>query len=353
MFDRAALYAKLRLVAPALAKNNSMPKLTKVWFTAAGLFACDGQIALGTTFGEQLDIGVDGQKLIQLLAKSSAEQVQFTLADDNALRIDSGGYTVRMVASDGEDPPFHWPIPENPPTNIHIDGPMAVALKLAEKVVDLKAPKVQGTGVTLERDGNGTLTVYATDSMSLLHARVAELGNMPLRVVIPLACVQQLVRLAPGWLQIADKYVLFNTLGAPREAEVSMYALQIRPKTWMQLDAPLNDYRMPLEWHPIPDGFDALIARAGVFAEKDKDGRKPCMLILDGTHMHLETGGAESEITDALPFEHAPMSVPIDQKLIARFLGRLDRIGATPDSFYMTNADNSIGYMMSAPPGKQ
>ena len=353
LYDRVALLAKLKQIAPALGDTPLMPQMQQAWFTDIGLLATNGQIALVTGFPDPPpNMGVNGVSLLKLLATARTDQVQFDVLDNGALSINAQEFSAVLHTSDGE-PPFRWPSSEAELPAVWIDENLSEALKRTEQVVNPTSPNVQARGVTLVRDDAG-LTLYATDSKSLLRQAFEgeEVEGAPLQAVMTMACVKEMIRLAPGWLQIDEKegYALFSN----DANDISLWGRLIQPGDWIDFEHSRKT-RLPKEHYPIPDGFATVIERAGILTPKTEDKRKPCSLQLDGDNMHIISIGPAGTVTSTLPFPHSKMTVSFDQLTMGRFLGKkydgmLEELGASKDACHMVNSDGSISYLMASTP---
>jgi hypothetical protein len=316
VYDRAALLGKLKLVQPAIAKPAVAaiaPIFENIWLTDYGLLASNDVIAMATPLDATATVGgVHGGKLIGLINNCDSEVVRLSPVNGH-LRV-HGGFKASLAVDHG-DPPFVWPqINDRRMQPIMVDGELAAALKLALAIADPTSSSAQARGVTLQRDHSG-LTIWSSDRSSLLcvsfpHSAI----DVAQSVTMTIPFVEQVIRLAPGMLWLENNFTLFES------DEAGLWGRVLYDKTPLDYAGVLAS-RRPSELSELPEGFDKAIIRAGLMAAPVAT-RVPVRLTIANSYMALDASSASGDLFDTLPFDHPPLSVRFDQKLVMRILGK-------------------------------
>jgi hypothetical protein len=284
--------------------------------------------------------GVHGDRLIKLLANCRSTSVSFTQNGDGRLQLDAD-FAAKLLTHASE-PPFVWPQPSEDLAPIEVDETVLAFARMAKAIVDPRSPSQQACGISVVQDDSG-LYLYCTDGASLVRSAIEQPGE-PKEVILSLPFVEQMLRLGGrgGDLMLESGYALFEA------HETGLWGRYIVPEPdAADFEAVLRK-RRPLTLMPLPDGFYDAVARAGVMAAREAMAVPVSLSVANG-EMRLISHGPSGDIIDPLPFEHEPVTIRFDQKLVERLtrLG-ITRLGMTKKTMLFGSEDGSLEYMIAA-----
>lgn len=323
-FEREALLAVLTNARPALPARGGgvTPELSYFWFDKRYVYAYDGGLGVRLAYASELDLGVPGIPLMELLRTSALKEVSMVVGADGVLTLQMGKSKVQLATLPSERRP--WPFPElNGVHNLTLTERVLAALK---EVLFLKVKQELHAvhfGVTVV-PRKSWLEFYTTDSVGVAQALVRERPDKLPRFVLPWAFINRVLSLIkPGaTLQVLDKCLMV----AAGDVLICSNRLELPEFP----DLPTTLERTVPEGAPIalPEGLQPVLERARILA-----GEKEPLLTLtvkDGT-LHVQGSYPLGTVDEALP-----LGVELPE-VTARFAA--DRIGlglGSADSFMLS-----------------
>src|SRR5687767_12853360 len=105
-FDREELLSSLADASPALAKTDTIPGLDHFWFDGKYVYAYDGGLGVRVPLKLDLECGLPGKTLLELLKTSALKEVEIEAPKRDAT-IKMGKSSVTMVTMDLDK--MGWP----------------------------------------------------------------------------------------------------------------------------------------------------------------------------------------------------------------------------------------------------
>lgn len=335
-FDREELLSVLTDANPALAKAANIPGLDHFWFDGEYVYAYDGGLGVRVAFKSELDCGLPGKALLDLLKTSALKQVDLDITKTDVV-LKMGKAKVNLVSLDLDRMAWNFPIKGKKgyiyPNDKNRPAESVGTLELTEQVLDAITrvsflrgtvdkdvqPRVVHQGVTIVPQKD-SLEFYTTDSTSI--ARVSVKGKPPKgleMVVAPWAFVDRVLELAePGAkLQVLEDCLIVEGDGI----QVCSNLLEIPedPNLSQTLAYHLRDDQDPVA--ELPAGLQPVLDRVEILAGPDEavvrlttEGK---LLILDGNYA---LGSLDEELPLKVKLE--VMSASFVAKRLRRGLGQ-------------------------------
>lgn len=265
-FDREELLSILSDARPALGTVPVIPELSHFWFDKKYLYAYDGGLGVRLAFKTELDCGIPGKTLLDLLRTSTQKEVFLDDVDDTViLQMGKAKVSIAMLNGERRTWPFPDSIPKKTIGSIVLSEAMVEAFNKVLFVRASKPSKAVNHGITIipkKKD----IEIYTTDDNSIAQAIVDEVPPAGLKkFVAPWGFVDRILELVepgatlhilPDCLMVENKEVLIcsNLLELPDNPDL--------PKT---IADSLND-NDPIN---LPVGLQPILARATILAGQD------------------------------------------------------------------------------------
>lgn len=271
-FNREELIAALASAAPALARNASIPGLDHFWFEKDSVLAYDALLGVCVPIESDLEFGLPGRTLMELL-KLSAHKEVFLDEDKGGAVLQMGKSKTNLVALPVERSPWQFPTEQKTLAK-------ATKVDLTEEVLAAigRVSFLRYVGKPLRAVHNG-VTIYptksavefcATDSACIAAAVVNDKTALEEPVVLPWGFVDRLSTLVEP---DSPLYILKDCLVARGSgAIVCSNLLELteaepdQPKVLSSLLPDLEDFV------PVPPQLMQLLDKATVLAgNTDRD----------------------------------------------------------------------------------
>lgn len=256
-FDREELLSALADASPALARTSTIPGLDHFWFDGDFVYAYDGGLGVRVAFKSELECGLPGKALLDLLKTSALKQVDMSF-DKSDVVIAMGRSKINVVSLDNARSAWAFPLPGKKTTDA-AQGILVLSEAVLEAITRVSFARLSGKATRVVENGvtvvpqKSTVEFYATDSASLARTLVKEKvdQDMP-RFVAPWAFVDRFLELAePGakllvmedCLMVESKGVLIcsNLLELPDDPDLpKAMAPHLRDKEDEVVELPLG-----------------------------------------------------------------------------------------------------------------
>jgi DNA polymerase III sliding clamp (beta) subunit (PCNA family) len=166
-FDREQLLSVLADVAPALAKSATIPGLDHLWFDGKHVYAYDGGLGIRKELKTDLECGLPGKVLLDLIRTSALKEVEIEAAKAGVV-LKMGKSKVNLVALDNERAPWAFPAPSKKTKSILelTDDVLAAFTRVAFVRRSGKPTTAVHNGISVVPQQKVT-EFYATDSQSI------------------------------------------------------------------------------------------------------------------------------------------------------------------------------------------
>ncbi len=260
-YDREKLLAALNAAYPALG-GGVVSELGYFWFDKKYLYATDSGLGIRVELKTDLDCGIPGKQLRDLVKSSSLKTVEITVGKAEAT-LKMGKSKVQLATLDSERRP--WKYPDVPATyTVKLSGPIRTAWERLSFVRVSKGLHAFHYGIVMIPAKDG-LEFYTTDSRSLASVIVkdkAPKGTAP--VILPWPWVERVQALTePGE---ATMSVLSDCLVAAGGTVViysNLLEYPDEPDLPAVCDKQVSEVTAPL---PLPDGMAPALERAAILA---------------------------------------------------------------------------------------
>lgn len=340
-FEREELLSILSDAAPALSSRGTLPELTHFWFDKKHIYAYDGGLGVRLGVETDLDCGLPGKTLINLLRTSSLKQV---FLDDvqKQVVLQMGKAKVALAPLDTDRLP--WPFPDKAGANTK-------TIILSEGVVEaLNQIKFVRTSSPERPMHHGIVTIasktnidfYASDSKTIAKAEVDERPGAVPKFIMPWAFVDRILDLIePG----APLYVMEDCLMVDTEG-VRICSNVLDASELPDLAKTVTDHAVaPSKAVGIPPGLQAVLDRANILAGSDE---AVVTLSSKGDTLQVQGKYIQGSLNEKLTLKGklGDVSAKFNAALILRALGVVDTFALTPRA--LTFHSDTFVYMVSA-----
>jgi hypothetical protein len=352
---RLSLLAALKAAEPALASsNNQLEVLSHFWFHDNVVAAFDGAFGVRVGFEADFTGGVLGSKLIGVLEKSRARNVELKVAKDDNLLLEAGTARVTFALKPIEE----WIWNPEPPDE---DGRFKVTADFIEAVRSVlfsvgvgKVLSPEQRGVVAIQNGIG-VDLYSTDAVSLSLRKVKTGKTKPLsadsRVILPTLFCEQLCKVASeGFSLLVDEqsvYCAGKINVGDQIAPILLFSQLIDDDDPVNFEEVMSQYTKVDGRITEPGRLKMALERVMVLLANgetadfgiDKDG--------DDCYLSIKARSPYGEVDDEFKVEgdHPNIKVKIDAALLRRGLGGDKKevqqtLSITPDCVLITGPDN-------------
>ena len=287
-FEREELQSALKDASPALARTPEIPGLECFWFDGKHVYAYNGGLGVRIKLKADLDCGLPGKTLMDLIGTSALKQIELDEKDDGDATLKMGKSRVNLAAKAGDKNP--WGFPESPEKANNVVDELELTEDVFAAFTKVSFARLSGKPLTAVHNGisvipsKGTLEFYATDSNSMARlALEVKVGKDLPNFIAPWEFVDRfLALLEPGDML----YVLEDCLVAVGDrAMVCSNLLEFpdhpdMPKT---VDELLKDEPLMAD---LPDGLQSVLDRASILS-RDKEGA-PVKITTSANRLKIE-----------------------------------------------------------------
>jgi len=325
-FEREHLLSVLTDAKPALSAGGIIPALSHFWFDTKYVYAYDGGLGVRLDLKSELDCGIPGKTLYDLLKTSTVKEVFLDIVKDDVV-LQLGKPKVKLAPLDGSQTP--WNFPASPPKK---EGASLVLseqiLAALHRVLFVRASKpiyAVNHGVTFE-PFDEHLELYTTDNSSIAQVVVDEqLSKDVPRFVAPWAF-----------------------LGSVLELVICSNVMELPDKP----DLPDMVDRLLTKQKPIalPTGFQSVLDRVLILAGADE-----ALLTLTTSEdsIHIQAKYVLGSVDETLPLKGKPTEVTgqFSATLISRALSHADSFSISKKALALHGGKDFL-YIMAAKTGK-
>ena len=352
-FDREELASTLADASPALAKSKSatIPGLDHYWFDGDYVYAYDGGLGVRLVCRTELDCGLPGRVLLELLRTSALKLVSIADPEKKDVVLQLGKSRVKLASLDPDRSAWRFPSSGN---KAKAQGTLTLTeevLAAISRVSFVRAapskettPRAVDNGVTVVPQKNA-LEFYATDAGSI--ARTVVGGNPPKalpRFIAPWAFVDRFLQLAaPGAaLHVLEDCLMVESKGV--QICSNLLELPPEPDLPVLMARHLRDEDDPVV--ELPSGLQAVLDRATILAGQEQalvtvstEGKA---LILRGRY---GLGSLDEELP--LKVKVPPASAKFRAHMIRRGLGQAKTFMLSPQAIVLDDGADFV-YVHSA-----
>ena len=336
--ERKTLFDAVRMVEPALAKNDYIPALRFIWFTGEAVMAYNDAIAISVPLQTEFIGAVPGELLIELLKNTNAELVELKPGGGNAV-LKAGRSTVKLPMLGDEA--FLFQIPDwYDPDDLwspQFDHFLPAVENCLRSVSEYSLQSDQ-LGVTLT-GADGILELYGTDRATLSYSWNS--GTPPGRdpVILPSKFCQQMLRLSKDAsdlaLAVKPDYAVFSADG------VVLFSRVLAPTGQIDFRS-IIDFHLPQDMQTIdlPPEFASIVKRAELFASVVGHD-VPMSVSCNRGRMRFETRSERGEVIDLLPMQgHPDVEINLLPRLLQRGLDSFTQILVTAECAILRKDEN-------------
>ena len=346
-FEREHLLSVLTDAKPALSAGGIIPALSHFWFDTKYVYAYDGGLGVRLDLKSELDCGIPGKTLYDLLKTSTVKEVFLDIVKDDVV-LQLGKPKVKLAPLDGSQTP--WNFPASPPKK---EGASLVLseqiLAALHRVLFVRASKpiyAVNHGVTFE-PFDEHLELYTTDNSSIAQVVVDEqLSKDVPRFVAPWAFLGSVLELVePGAvLHVLDNCLMVGAAGVL----ICSNVMELPDKP----DLPDMVDRLLTKQKPIalPTGFQSVLDRVLILAGADE-----ALLTLTTSEdsIHIQAKYVLGSVDETLPLKGKPTEVTgqFSATLISRALSHADSFSISKKALALHGGKDFL-YIMAAKTGK-
>ncbi len=339
--SRLGLLSLLKSLSPALAgAKNSLPELSCVWFSGTHASAFNDVLGIQVTFATEFTGGVLGDKLLGVLERSRAKEVDVAVEGEDAL-LKIGAARIKLTRRPIED--WFWR-PEIP------EASGFVVTKLFRDAVDLTLLSVgsasvlnpEQRGITVIQNGK-TADLYSTDAVSLSWVRVdtskQKVMEHTSRLILPTIFCEQLKSLKnEAELRFDENavYCLTKFGEGDEQAEALIFSKLVEDDNPVSFEDVVRQHVGDEGGVEVPAQLKLRASRAMVLL-----GDQPVQIEVDDNHLYLFAQTAYGEVDDVLKIgDHPNVKVKIDMALLHRALDGRERMTIAEHGVVMTGPES-------------
>lgn len=354
---RAELLGLLKALNPAVASSrNQLLELAHIWFSGTHVSAFDDLLGIKIEFETEFTGGVLGEKLIGVLERSRARDVDIGLDGDDLL-MKIGAARIKLTRRPIEDWFWNPEIPKEDGFTITKSFQQAVDMALLS-VGASNVLNPEQRGITIIQNGKAA-DLYSTDAVSLSWVQVdttkQPVFNHSNRLIIPTPFCQQVKSLkGEAELRFDENAVYCLTSitlveGSKKEGEErkAVVAEALIFSKLVEDDNPVEFERLVKQFTggdvelaiEVPGQLKLRAERAMVLL-----GDQPAELSVEEGHLYLYAQTPYGEVDDVLKIEstHPDVKAKIDVALLARALDVCTKISITKQSLVLTGPNNLV-----------
>lgn len=349
-FEREELLSVLSDARAALGDSKGIiPELSHFWFDSKYVYAYDGGLGIRLGLKTELDCGVPGKLLLDILRTSALKQVSLEIVKSN-LVVHLGKSKVTIATLPGDRNPWEFPdeLPRKTVKALVLTERIIEALELVSFVKTSKAdktitPKVIHLGVTFIPQ-KSVLELYTTDSRGMAQAVVEERPATDVPTFLaPWEFVDQVLKLIePGaTLHVLDKCLM---VGMPGTLICSnLLELPEAPDLPKTLDRLLSDLPDAIA---LPAGIQPILDRANILAGSDDP---TLTFVVKDSTLQIQGKYQSGALDEKLPVKGKMPAVTtkLDAGLLVRGLGKTDTFALGKKAMVLYGGDNFL-YVMAA-----
>ena len=342
--EREDFIKALALVKPALASGGVVQELNHLWFDTKFVYAYDGGFGIKLPLKTDLECGVPGTPLINLLGTSALKEAELQQEKDKLL-LKFGKSTSKLALLELDRKVWNFPVklPKNAnPTPLGEDF-----IEALRRVLFIRASpqtRVEHYGVLVNVNKND-LELVTTDSKSMAAVTLKGAGKGAAfeKVLLPFNFAEEIVSQAPEGV---DLYVLEDCLIAVADS-VELYSNVLDVSATRNLSEIIQHQ---LDGHPktveLPPGFEAALSRAEILAGKDEAFLS---VGVNGAGLQLQGSYGLGSVQETLPLEGklAEAKLRVLAEMLRRGLKHSESFSVSKESLLMKGGGGFI-YVVAA-----
>jgi len=313
--NRKELLSTLTLVSRALASDNLLPPIFRCFcFTGGNVYASNDQLAIMAPCPDGETFAVNGQTLLGLLENSSADEVEFTLVEQNCL-IKAGRSRFKLPYFPKSEylfaEPKEKPLGEFAIRQIEVGG-LTACLNTVSR--DNTAPALMG--VFLHGPQH---MLYSCDGDALTRFDLGKKQTHPAVALLPTAfCETVLKIIAEVGTENSSLEISNSWVKAVLEQGYVCYArLTANPTPLDHAGELKKSMRKPPSWVPVPDELNAALSRARVVADPET---APTFFKVEQGKLRINTLTSNGEVKDVVNLKHPDTEAKVNAALVQRAL---------------------------------
>ena len=345
--NRLELLGLLKILSPATASSkNQLPELACIWFDGSHASAFNDVLGIRIAFATEFSGGILGDKLLGVLERSRAKDVDLTVdKEDATLKI--GNARIKLTRRPIED--WFW-TPEVPDTaGLAASKPLRDAI--GALLLSVGAAAVQNPeqrGITVVANGKA-IDLYSTDAVSMswvcLETGPQQALSSGSRVILPTPFCEQLRSLKPdAELKFDDSavYCLAKIELDSKPRDVLIFSKLVGDDDPVSFEDVLKEHTSEIEGVDIPQQLKLRAERAMVLLDN-----RPLEVEVEDGQLYLYAQTPYGEIDDVIKLAgHPNVKVKLDAALLHRALDSCSKFSIAANGVVMTG-DNGFVHVMS------
>lgn len=341
-FMRQDLLDTLNECRPGLAAVGLVPELSHLWFDSKNVYAYDGGLGLRRKMESDLDCGVPGRVLLDLLKTSTLKQVTIDQTKEGVV-VQMGKAKVNLTSIDSER--RVWPFPKVLPKKdgLVLNEQILLAFKELQFVKMSRGTMAVHHGIVMDV-GHDEVTLLSTDTRSIAQ-RIVKAKNVTMpQFVVPWALVSNIVSLFDGEGDFPKLWVHDDCIvaGVPGTMVASnLLELPASPN----LPKVMAD-RAEGKLKALPKGLQPLLERAVILAGTEE------------AHVNVSTSKGSLRLSGKWPMGTMDERLELEDKVesvsvklaadgIVRALGKVDSWRLTEKELVMSGDKGAFRYLLS------
>lgn len=352
---RTELLGLVKALSPAVASSrNQLPELAHIWFDGQFASAYDDLLGIKIKFKTEFTGGVLGEKLLGILERSRARDVDIELDGDDLL-MKIGAARIKLTRRPISDWFWKPEVPEQDGYGVTKDFQRAIdTVLLSVGASNVLNPEQRG--ITVIQNGK-TADLYSTDAVSLSWAKVDTTNQKVFshsnRLILPTQFCQQLKGLkSKAELRFDENAVYCLTSAVLVEGKKEKD--EERPATTAEalIFSKLVEDEDPVSFEDvvkqnIADANERVETPAQLKLRAERAlvllGSEPAELSVDDNHLYLYAQTPYGEVDDVLKIDgHPNVETMIDVSLLVRALDRCDRMAVTKQSLVLSGPNDFL-----------
>lgn len=345
-FNRAELLEVLTEVRPALGTGSLVPAFGYFWFDKQDISAYDGGLGIRLDYDTELECGVPGKPLLDLLKTSTLKDVFLDIVE-GSLVLQMGKAKVKLTTLPLEQRtwPFTSVLPKKSTKTLTLSEGILAALKRTGLVTPSKRTQVLHHGVVAVVQKSG-LEFYATDSRTIMRIQLDEKAAVGFdRVLLPWGFIDSILKFKAG----TKLHILPDCLMAQANGALVCSNLRSLSEAMdiVEVTRPHLNGKQAL---PTPATLAATVQRAKILAGGDE---ALLNLSLKDSNLRVKGEWATGSINENMSLKEvaaAEVVANFPANLIERGLDGTDSFSISKNSMvlYGNTGDAAVSYVLAS-----
>ncbi len=341
--SRLGLLGLLKALGPAIAgSKNQLPELSCVWFSGSHASAFNDVLGIRVAFATEFTGGVLGEKLLGVLERSRAKEVDVVIEGEDAL-LKIGAARIKLTRRPIEDWFWKPEVPED--AGYAVTKPFRDAIDLLLlSVGSASVLNPEQRGITVIQNGK-VADLYSTDAVSLSWTQVdtskQKVFDHSSRLILPTTFCEQVKSLKNDAELRFDEnavYCLTKFGEGDDQAEALIFSRLVEDDNPVPFEDVVKQHVTDDKGVEVPTQLKLRASRAMVLL-----GDQPVQIEVEDNHLYLFAQTAFGEVDDVLKVgNHPNVKIKIDMALLHRALDGRERMTIAEHGVVMTGPESFV-----------